>query len=321
MGTPAYELSEDAALTLLLHASKHPSCTVSGALFGRQRGGGGGYEIVAAAPLFHRSHVMAPCVEAALTQARTARAAGTGGSQTRARTWVGSQRRRSLAAACSVGCRLRRARLESPRHALPPAERRPGPPCRRRRRRRREQAEAAAQQQGLTLAGWYHADYKPSPPGAAAELGPHARRVADRIAERSPGACALVLENSRLAAFTGAAAAAAAAESGGGGSGGGGDPPPPLELLLRDPSASASGGGGGAKGGGGGSGAWRRPAPGGPGGLSAGGGGWGAVRKRYLNLFAAGRHRAVFDFDDHLDDVSRDWLNAGLLDGSALLAR
>ncbi|KAI8474439.1 MAG: hypothetical protein J3K34DRAFT_518177 [Monoraphidium minutum] len=231
MGALAYVLSEDAALTVLLHASKHPACTVNGVLLGKPRPAGG-WEVAAAVPLFHRSHVMAPCVETALTQ-----------------------------------------------------------------------AEAAAAQQGLQLVGYYHCDYKYATP---AELGPLGRRIADRIADRLPGACALLLDNARLAAFSGAAAAAGAA-----GAGGGDGVPEPLELLLREPS--------GGKGG-----AWRRAAPGGAGGgggLSLGGGGWGAAQKRFLNLFAAGRHRELSDFDEHLDDVGADFLNDGLLAGSELLAR
>ena len=27
-----------------------------------------------------------------------------------------------------------------------------------------------------------------------------------------------------------------------------------------------------------------------------------------------GRHRKIIDFEDHLDNISRDWLNKGLLD-------
>jgi hypothetical protein len=124
------------------------------------------------------------------------------------------------------------------------------------------------------------------------------------MAERQPDACVLLLDNPRLAAFSGAAAAAVAAADGGGTSGAGGGGP--LDLLLRDAA------GGGARGG-----AWRKG-----GGVGVeGGGGWDAVRKRYLNLFAAGRHRALVDFDEHLDDVSRDFLNAGLLAGSELLQR
>jgi hypothetical protein len=181
----------------------------------------------------------------------------------------------------------------------------------------RSQAEVAAQAQGLSLVGYYHGDYKFAP----AELSPLGRKIADRIADRQPAACVLLLDNIQLASFTGAAAAAAAAaggagggsNSGGGGGGGGGGAVAagggqPLELLLREPSAKGA--------------AWRRvQQQAGGGGLAAGGGGWGAVQKRYLILFAAGRHRALADFDDHLDDLSRDYLNEGLLDGSELLTR
>lgn len=62
-----YYLTEDVALTILLHASKHPSSTVNGVLLGKPRGAGG-FLISAAVPLFHRSHVLAPCVETGLAQ-------------------------------------------------------------------------------------------------------------------------------------------------------------------------------------------------------------------------------------------------------------
>ncbi len=63
-----YEISEAVALTILLHASKYPSCTVNGVLLGKQQGEG--FMITAVIPLFHRSHVLAPCVETALAQVR-----------------------------------------------------------------------------------------------------------------------------------------------------------------------------------------------------------------------------------------------------------
>ena len=47
--------------------------------------------------------------------------------------------------------------------------------------------------------------------------------------------------------------------------------------------------------------------------MSAGGGGWAPLRARFLNLFAAGKHRGLVDWDEHLDDVSADWTNAELL--------
>lgn len=140
------------------------------------------------------------------------------------------------------------------------------------------------------------------------------------MAERQPATCMLLLDNMRLASFSGASVAAAeAADSGGGAaatravSAGGA----PLELLLRDAQ------GAGVKGG-----AWRRVQQQGGGsgdgaaaGLVVEGGGWEGVRKRYLNMFAAGRHRELVDYEEHLDDLGRDFLNPGLLAGSELLAR
>ena len=67
----AVHLSEEAALMMMLHASKHPSCTVNGVLLGkRQQGGSSSWHISLAIPLFHRSHVMAPCMEMGLAQVR-----------------------------------------------------------------------------------------------------------------------------------------------------------------------------------------------------------------------------------------------------------
>jgi hypothetical protein len=69
MGGTSHTLSEDACLTVLLHAAKHPSCTVCGVLLGKAQQGGS-VTVGAALPLFHLSMLMAPCVETALTQVR-----------------------------------------------------------------------------------------------------------------------------------------------------------------------------------------------------------------------------------------------------------
>ncbi len=111
-------------------------------------------------------------------------------------------------------------------------------------------------------------------------MHPTGRRIAERIAERRPGAAALLLDAPALAAMS---------RTGGS--------EPPLVLLARD----TAGGG------------WRRVPHPGPPELIVSTGGWEALRPRFLNAHAAGLHTELADFDEHLDDVRRDYLNAGLL--------
>ena len=145
----------------------------------------------------------------------------------------------------------------------------------------------------------------------------------------------------QLAAFTGAAAAREGG-GGGGGEGGGGDGGANDNSSGAATTSSSGSGSGGAvcpfdlyvrEG----KTAWQkvkqqpqRQGGGGGGGDSSGSGsglhvdssgGWDAARKRYLNAFAAGVHRGLSDFDDHLDDVGRDFTNAALLAGTELLQR
>jgi hypothetical protein len=65
-----YVLSEEVFLTMLLHATKYPSCTVCGVLLGEPAKGNSNKTctIIQAAPLFHLSMLLAPCVETALLQ-------------------------------------------------------------------------------------------------------------------------------------------------------------------------------------------------------------------------------------------------------------
>jgi hypothetical protein len=62
----SYALSEEAYLTVLLHAAKYPSCTVCGVLLGQSAGGS--VTVQTALPMFHLSMLLAPCVDTALTQ-------------------------------------------------------------------------------------------------------------------------------------------------------------------------------------------------------------------------------------------------------------
>ena len=68
-----YDLTEEAYLTILLHAAKYPTCTVCGVLLGKVSSKA--FKATAAVPLFHLSMLLAPCVETALAQVRELRAA------------------------------------------------------------------------------------------------------------------------------------------------------------------------------------------------------------------------------------------------------
>jgi len=55
-------------LKLLMHAAKHPSCTVNGILLGRAEGQAGGVRVTDLVPLFHASHHLAAPTQVALAQ-------------------------------------------------------------------------------------------------------------------------------------------------------------------------------------------------------------------------------------------------------------
>jgi hypothetical protein len=145
-----------------------------------------------------------------------------------------------------------------------------------------------ASQHGLALLGYYHAEARLE----ASDMHPVGKRIAERIAARQPLAAALLVDNAKLAAFSRQGANE-----------------PPFALLLREGAA----------------GKWRTApaaatAAGGDGGssgsslcISTPGSSWEALRLRFLNAHAKGLHGRLADFDEHLDDVSRDYTNAGLL--------
>lgn len=65
----AYSITEEAILTILLHAAKYPSRTICGVLLGPDPGKQSkAVSISKAVPLFHLSLLLAPCVETALAQ-------------------------------------------------------------------------------------------------------------------------------------------------------------------------------------------------------------------------------------------------------------
>lgn len=127
----------------------------------------------------------------------------------------------------------------------------------------------------------------------AADIHPVGKRIADRLAERQPETFVLAVNNQKLAAFSRQ-----------------GSTEPPFDLMLRESSAAK--------------GSWKKVAAGssaGSLGLAASSS-WEQLRARFLNLHAKGQHAQVADFDEHLDDVSRDYTNPHLLSGAtALLER
>lgn len=148
----------------------------------------------------------------------------------------------------------------------------------------RPQIEALCQQRDLSIVGYYHGEARFDGP---ADLTPVGRRIADRIADRQPSACALVLNNHSLAQFTGAAQPKSQDVC-------------PLEFYLRDASK-----------------AWKRLAasndsyrlaP-------AGGASWRNASDAFLAALAKGAQHNLHDFDEHLDDPAADYMNPKLLAG------
>jgi hypothetical protein len=145
------------------------------------------------------------------------------------------------------------------------------------------QAEAYAQQHKLQLIGYYHAESRMN----AQDMHPVGKRIADKLAERQPDAFVVTLNNEKLAAFSRR-----------------GSTEPPFELLLS----------GGTKG------SWKKAVSdslGLPGSSS-----WEGLRARFLNMFSKQQHSQLADFDEHLDDISRDYTNRQLFsDATGVLER
>lgn len=149
------------------------------------------------------------------------------------------------------------------------------------------QAQAYAEQQRLQLVGYYHAEARMN----AQDIHPVGKRIADRLAERQPDSFVLAVNNQKLAAFSRH-----------------GSSDPPFELLLRESSAAK--------------GSWKKAgSPAGSLDLAAGSS-WEQLRARFLNMHAKGQHAQLADFDEHLDDVSKDYTNSGLFStATSLLER
>ena len=122
----------------------------------------------------------------------------------------------------------------------------------------------------LSFVGFYQSDARQQ----ATEMSLVGRRIADRIAEKQPASLVLLLDNVKLKSFVAAEAASIV---------------PPFDLLSKDSSKG-----------------WKREAPAQ---MSLGGGGWVALQEAFCTAFKKQQHRLLHDFDEHLDDLSKDWLN------------
>ena len=179
------------------------------------------------------------------------------------------------------------------------------------------QVDAYASQNELKLLGYYHAEYRFN----ATDIHPVGKRIADKLADRNSSAFILAVDNQKLAEFSGVADAKTDSSSKGKGSGGataaaadastGQELQPPFNLMLRDSSGQK--------------GSWKKVLGSSSSAQlklasdSSSSSGWQDLQKRFLNLFAQGVHLQLADFDEHLDDLTRDYLNADLLPASTAL--
>lgn len=138
------------------------------------------------------------------------------------------------------------------------------------------QVGAHAEQQGAQLVGLYYGDYNFN----ATSLHPAVSRLADRLHEKSDRSCVLFIEGKVLAQFSKDGSSS------------------PVQLLQRDETRG-----------------WRRTsvAESSSSALKLAAGSWVQAQQRFLTLYKLLMHRQLADFDEHLDDLSRDYLNAQLL--------
>ncbi|KAL6764276.1 chlorophyll antenna size regulatory protein [Haematococcus lacustris] len=108
----------------------------------------------------------------------------------------------------------------------------------------------------------------------AADMTPVTRKVADKIASKRPAAVVVLLDNKKLSAFIA------------------GEDTNPFELFFRDSSRG-----------------WKREAPTL---LSLADSSWRGFCMDFTTMFKQRLHSLLWDFDDHLDDISKDWLNPQL---------
>lgn len=143
------------------------------------------------------------------------------------------------------------------------------------------QVEAYTSISGSTeIVGYYHSEARYAP----GDLPPLGRKVADKLADRQPRAVALVLDNKKLEQFCK------------------GQADNPFDLFNKD------GARGWKRAGGGGSAAAEGEA-GSNSGLQLHGSDWKKLREEFFTMFKQLKHRTLADFEEHLDDPSKDWLN------------
>ena len=145
----------------------------------------------------------------------------------------------------------------------------------------RPQLEAYTQLPGSPqLVGYYHSDAK----FTAQDLPPVGRRVADKIAERQPAAVVLLVDCKKLQLFI---------ED---------KEEHPFELFTKGKGEAAK--------------TWKREDPSE---LDVHTGSWKAMSTQFFQMVKQQKHRALVDFDEHLDDVSKDYFNPHIGSPSLLL--
>ncbi|KAG1671973.1 hypothetical protein FOA52_013345 [Chlamydomonas sp. UWO 241] len=123
------------------------------------------------------------------------------------------------------------------------------------------------------IVGYYHCDAAMQ----SAEAGPIPRRIADGVASKHPGSVLVLLDNKKLGVFLAQGSAGV---------------PHPFELFTHE-----------GKG-------WKREVP--EAFTVGGSGGAENLRESFSGMLRACSHRALADFEEHLDDVSKDWTNPRL---------
>jgi hypothetical protein len=161
--------------------------------------------------------------------------------------------------------------------------------------------DAYAQQQGLQIAGYYHSEYRYD----ANDIHAAGKRIADKIADKAPAACILALSGSKLAAFCGVQPDRSSQQQQGQQQQPAAGRSVPFDLYLRDPSGGRS--------------SWKVVQQNTETPSVAVSSGTEALQKRFLNLLHSSKHLEVADFDEHLDDLSRDYTNKQLLGAATQL--
>ncbi|KAK9813344.1 hypothetical protein WJX73_001519 [Symbiochloris irregularis] len=132
------------------------------------------------------------------------------------------------------------------------------------------QVASYAKQQGfgLQVVGYYHANASL----LDKDLSPTARKIADKVHQRQPASCTILVDNTKLQEFCHQESEEV------------------LQLWLQDSSGT-----------------WK---PSSSDLLTVKSEG---LSMRYQQLQAQHTYRRLFDFDDHLNDIAKDWSNDGLL--------